>query len=332
MALQNTARARQHSSNRLIIVILLILVLIGGAGYLLLGKPNTTLLQEQKRPAGYVAIPIMSQNINLGSKINSTNTILTYMKPEEVPIDAIISMKQFNGRLATRNLSAGDYLRETDVSAQGAHSGYSGITRIGKRTVALPQAIFPDKDALRVGDRIDLLSIGTPSGFNPSATPLGKSLADSSVTLQGGGTQPGDPNSAARQRARARNSSNGTTVANATTATLIAENAEVMSTNNKLVILQMEPQDAHVTTLAMASGAFMRAVFRPFNDSTRLTPNKELTATTRLPKPSLDPDAIVVFNAGERSNQRPISNMYADDTEMKVSEEENTPLIQDLNF
>ena len=326
MALQNTARAKQQSRNTLIIVIVLVLLVLGGAAFFLLGGKSAEPKQnnEVKRPNGTVAVPILRSDINLGQRITQNKLTVAFVKPAEVPTDAILSIKEFLGRLATKNLTAGDYIRNNDFTLQGAHSGYSGIARPGKRIVALPQVIFPSYEALRVGDKIDLLSIAAASaGGRTGGAPLSKTdLRLSATTVQGGGAQPGDVNAGRARRnlvLQSRGAGAGVgNISQGTTATLIAENAEVLSINNNLIVLQMEPQDAHVTTLAIASGASMRVVFRPFNDPTRLTPNPDIKVTTRLPRPSLDPDTITVFNGVDRVNQRAVSSQYRSDGENSV--------------
>jgi hypothetical protein len=193
--------------------------------------------------------------------------------------------------------------------------------------------MFPGAIAsLRVGDRVDLLAIGNANGVSAGggAQAAGRSLADSGVTLQGGGNQPGDPNSKAKQNARARRAgtAGGATSASAATATLVAENAEVMRTPSKGVdteylVLQMAPQDAHVTMLMAASGTMMRVVFRPFDDETRLTQDVEAKVTTRLPRPVADPDTITIISGNIRATQRPNSKLFAPDNEAYSQNNQN---------
>lgn len=332
MALQNNARARQQARTRTIILVVVVLLILGAAAFFLLGgKSKAAQPQRASQPPGTIAVPVLSRDIKIGSRIARNKLSLTYMKPEEVPADALLAPKQFLGRFAAREMTAGDYIKESDITAQGAHSGFSGVARLGKRVIAVQDSVFVDSEAIRVGDRLDLLSIGTPTGI--TGNNAGAKRAVDPVEKARGGCGPGQ----SCRRPKNNNNTKNTISPLSTTATLIAENVEVLAVGNKLVILQMEPQDAHVTTLAIASGANIRSVFRPFNDDTRLTLAADTKVTTRLPKPSLDPDTITVFNGTDRVTERAVSNLYRQDSEnserYSPSADENNiePLIQHLN-
>lgn len=342
MALQNTARAKQQSRNTLIIVVVVVLLVLGAAAFLLLGgkaEPEAK-AQKAQRPAGAIAVPVLSKAVKMGDRIGSNMLRITYYKPVEVPADALLSPKEFLGRRAARNLEVANYLTEDDLAAKGAHSGFSGIAKKGMRIVAVPEVSFPGYNALSQGDRVDLLSIGTPSyNTNPQQNRRGRASAvEKAVGGFGPGQSGGDALSRLNNRRGAPNASNNADP-DPTSATLIAENAEVVSKMRGLIIFQMEPQDAHITTLALASGANIRAVFRPFNDDTRLTPTPDVKVTTRLPRPSLDPDTITVFNGTDRAKERAVSNLYrydGDNSERfspNAEDEENAvePLIQNIN-
>lgn len=310
MAQQNSFRLRQQRRRRLI-VILLLLLMAGVAAYMLFPKQVNNIRRGYtipERPIGQVAIPIVRQNLSLGTRLSQRHLAVRYLEPHDVPTDALIAPQQFVGRYTTRPLVAGNYLRKEDVAAEGAPKGFSGLVRPGQRVVVLSAGLFPGSTAsLNVGDRIDLLSIGDPLMATARAGSR-RSAADSINSMQGGGAYPGDPNAPARQRARARGATGANAIA-ATSATLIAENAEVMaapgrSRDTQFVVLQMQPEDAHVTTLAAASGATMRIVFRPFNDEARLTPDKEAGATTRIPLPAPDPATVTIISGNQRSLQR----------------------------
>lgn len=317
MALQpSSARLRQKRRQRMILF-MLVLLLAGGIAFWFVSNKNKKPAVQQ-RPPGHVAVPVINRDIPLGTRISNQMYTISFKPPREVPTDAILSRQQFIGRYATRPIAAGDYLRETDVTDIGAHKGFSGFAKPGKRAVVLEAKLFPGSaDTLSIGDRVDLLSIGSPTGIT-----AGKSLAASATTLQGGGSQPGDPNSPARQLARARAAMGGSNVS-ATSATLIAEDAEVMAVPKKgsgrdrgidFFVLQMEPEDAHVTMLAAASGATLRTVFRPFNDRVRLTPAVEPKPTARMPRPTKDPDVVTIIAGAGREMHLPYSKIHSDDS------------------
>jgi hypothetical protein len=124
---------------------------------------------------------------------------------------------------------------------------------------------------------VDVLAIsyGVPLGALSRADRLRRSA----TTIEGGGSQPGDPNAAARRLART--APLGIEVP--TVAKLVSEDAEVLQVPRpqadprmrrveRHLVLQMKPEDAHVTTLALASGQVVRLVYRPFNDRERVTP------------------------------------------------------------
>lgn len=334
MAQQNM-RARQQQRQRLL-MILLLLVLLGAAAFyfLVLNKQEAQKNAVAPRPLGQVAVPIISKEVPIGARISRRMFTVKFMKPLEVPTDAILSVDEFLGRFANKPLLEGNYIRYSDVSASGATGGYSGLANPGKRLVVLDAKNFPGAMAtFRVGDHVDVLAFTNPNGaLSASSANTGKSLSDSAVTLQGGGSQPGDPNSQARQNARARREgAAAATNSAATTATLVAENAEVMRVpvkgkDTEFLVLQMTPQDAHVTMLMAASNAVMRVVFRPFNDETRLTQDAPPKITTRLPKPVADPDAVMIIAGNVRAVQKPNSALFADEKEIqRMKSNELTP-------
>jgi Flp pilus assembly protein CpaB len=308
------------------IIIMTLLMLVAIAAFFIFSPKPKQVAQERQRPPGMIAIPVAKNDIPIGTRISTAMIRLSYVKPSEVPIDAIISPKEFLGRFARSTILASEYLREVNITESGAHSGFSGVAKPGMRIVHINANLFPGAlNVMRTGDRIDLLSIESSSSL-PLTQGGADSFASSGVTLQGGGTQPGDRNSQARQLARAGNTA-ATANSNAVVATLIAENAEVMyvprpsqmqrgkNNNSDFVVLQMSPEDAHVSVLASTIGRSMRVVLRPFSDDTRLTPVKEVKVTTRLPKPSRDPDNIVIINGLQRKQQRPFSETYRTDSE-----------------
>jgi Flp pilus assembly protein CpaB len=316
MAQQNS-RAQQQR-RQLIIILVVILIMAFGLFYFVLGGDKQKEKKEFQRPEGQVSVPYLKRNIKLAERISNQDFTVRFYKPESVPVDAVIDVKKFVGRFATKPLLAGDYIKESDVSQAGAVAGYSGLVSPGKRLVVLDGNIFPGAlSTIRIGDHIDLLAIGEPNGASSTAGGVGggRTAEDSANSLQGGGAQPGDPNSKARQRARARAGAGGGRVGSAS-ATLVAENALVLKTPDRdktrnFIVLEMEPQDAHVTTLMASAGATMRFVFRPFNDVVRHTEPEPVKVTTRLPKPAADPDAVMFIMGNVRSNSIPVSERYS---------------------
>ncbi|WP_137718208.1 SAF domain-containing protein [Methylobacillus flagellatus] len=312
MAQQNSARIRQKKRQQLILALIVLLVLGGGA-YAMLGMQKKPAPVQAQRPAGYIAIPKVTRDIPIGGRISGNLIRTSFVPPERVPTDALIAPDQYIGRYVRRSIPAGDYIRESDVATSGAPGTYSGIAKPGYRVVVLSAALFPGSIfSIRVGDKIDLLSISQPGPGGALGGGNLPALGPASVA----GTQPG-ATAERRRRAQAPNTANRG-ILNATSATLVAEGAEVMtvpvpngrrgrnantSLDTEFIVLQMTPQDAHVTTLAAASGAYMRYVFRPFNDEVRLTESKPLDTTTRMPRAKPDPNTITMIYGTDAQQQ-----------------------------
>lgn len=293
-----TARIRQRRRQRLLLMAVLLLALAGAAYYFML-RPDPR-PKPEVRPPGMVAVPVTRVSIPLGTTVSARVLRLQYLPPLEVPPDALLKPFQFNKRVAMRNIEAGDYLRAEDLSDRNAPNGFSGLARPGTRVVVVEtRNVRGTTGYLHVGDHVDVLAIGWSRGGSnggDNRTTLEKNPA----TLQGGGTQPGDPNAKARQGPQAGGSGAGGH------AVLLAEDAEVLSTpkqnrENQYVVLRMRPGDAHLTTLALGSGANLRFVFRPFNDEKRIVAAEPAEETTYVPR---DARSVEVIAGAARMLQR----------------------------
>lgn len=308
MAQQNN-RARQQ---RILMIFILtaLLLLVGGAYAILGGDSKNSRTTPPDVPAGRVAVPVAIRNIQLGERVSGNMIKIRYFAPAEVPPDAFLKLDMFIGRYATQPILQATYFKASNISEADVTGGYSAVTKPGKRVVVINANLLPGAiGTLRVGDHVDLLSIGTPDQVNTAATSGDKSLADK-IAIARGGTQPGAPVS------RRNKAPTLTPETSGMTAMLIAENAEVMRVpsrgrDQEHVVLQMWPQDAHVTTLMVASGATLRVVFRPYHDEERITKEKDLQITTRIPKPEPDPDRVTVITGNLRATARPDSQRYA---------------------
>lgn len=324
---QQRARAQQRQRQRMIMVLILLLVIVAFAAfYFLSGNNDKQQKHKQVAPQGLVRVPTLLINLRPGKRIKNDMIRYVYRKPKEVPTDAVLAPDQFIGRFTSHPILKGQYIREGYVGSEGAVGGYSAMARPGKRLVVLGTKLFPKSiNTLRPGDRIDLLALErTRVGAGGNKKPKYNSGAID-------GSQPGTGGS--RRRSSTGKKGNGAALRDPGTvsATLIAENAEVMSvprTNRRgrnvsghtALVLQMEPEDAHVTMLMAASRHTMRAVFRPYGDNERLTLAKPLTATTRLPKPKSDPDVIKVIINGKTYLRKPNSTMYSQEEDSYESD------------
>ncbi|TXI38316.1 MAG: hypothetical protein E6Q51_01365 [Methylophilus methylotrophus] len=316
MAQQN----RKVGNSRLIVVVLIIVLLIGMLGYMLMGGKKSAERTENQAPSGRVALPLASKDINLGERISPSHFRMSYRDPNSIPEDAILRQDLIVGRYATEPIAAATYFSDNNISEPNVRGGYSAVTKPGKRVVVLDATVLPGTiGTLKVGDHIDLLAIGTSSTSSGGSAPKSayqSKLESSPVSIEGGGINPGDP----KARARQPKGKGAAPVIGATTASLVAENAVVLKVPNRgrdreTVVLEMAPQDAHVTILMVSAGATMRAVFRPSLDETRLTKETDIKITTRLPKPEPDPDRINIITGTVRRGSRADSRIYAEGNE-----------------
>lgn len=297
-----SARVRQRRRRRMVILSMSMLLLLGIAyyAYLLMQPPEP---QAPRRPPGTIEIPVAARDVPMGEAVLRANLRPQYVSPSAVPPDALVQIFQIAGRVAMRRIPAGAYLKEEDLAPVGAPAGLSGLARPGTRVVVVEASrIGGYPEFLRSGDRVDVLAIDT--GVSQNARPTG--AAASANTRQGGGTQPGDPNSPAR--AGRRGQGNTTAVA----ATLVAEDAEVLQApapvqrpqrgrvQEQQLVMQMMPDDAHVTTLALAAGQSVRLVYRPYNDRVRTTPSVPVDKYTHAPR---DPRRIEVIYGVTRASE-----------------------------
>jgi Flp pilus assembly protein CpaB len=319
MAQQNT-RARQQQKQRMMMILVVFLMIGGAAFYFLNSKPDAAKKVQAPPPKGTIAVPIAKKDIPLGTRISRQMVGYSYRAPRKVPTDALLAPEEIVGRHATQPILSGQYFQSEDIGVEGAVGGYSAMATPGKRLIVINANMFPGSiETLKVGDHVDLLAF---QGF-PAAANNGRRRNNAAVD----GTQPGQ-----RPRNNTPNT-NGSVVGQTVepvspaSATLIAENAEVMNTPKQqggnrrrgggggFIVFQMTPQDAHVTSLMIASNVMMRAVFRPFADNTRLTSDKPPAITTRLPKAVLDPELIQVIANGKTYVTKPNSKIFLSEEE-----------------
>lgn len=316
MAQQNT-RARQQQRQRMMIIIVFLLVAGAAAFYFLSSKPDAAKKVKAPPPKGTIAVPVARKDIPIGTRISNKMVTMSYRNPRQVPVDALLARDEFVGRYTTKPVLEGQYFQQEDVGIEGAVGGFSAMATSGKRLIVISANLFPGSvETLKVGDHVDLLAF---QGFK-AATGTNRRRSNAVA-----GTQPGQaPRANRNKQASSDQLADPTSPASAT---LIAENAEVMSVTNakksgnkkggrgSFIVFQMSPQDAHVTSLMVASDVMLRAVFRPFGDNTRLTSDKPPAITTRLPKAVLDPELIQVIANGKTYVTKPNSRIFLSDEE-----------------
>jgi Flp pilus assembly protein CpaB len=300
-----TARVRQRQRRRRIAIALGLLLLVGGVGGYLYSTSKPEGPPPPRREPGWVEVPTSATEVAVGNVLQRQLLRPNYVPPQAVPPNAILGMQRVQGRVAMRRIPPGTYFTEDDLAPLGAPAGLSALAKDGTRVIVIDvKRVEGAVGFLNPGDRIDVISI-TTIGNAAGGRPTG--LAASPNTLQGGGTQPGDPNSPARTAVRG-----STTAAPAgASATLIAEDVEVVRSPRTDIpdraphplVLRMKPQDAHVTVLAMASGQTLRFVHRPFGERDRITqppPPAEFTHS------KVDVRQVQVINGVAHSTERAI--------------------------
>jgi Flp pilus assembly protein CpaB len=156
---------------------------------------------------------------------------------------------------------------------------------------------------IRAGDRVDVLAIAYT--LPPGALSRAERLRRSPNTVEGGGNQPGDPAAPARRAARAA----PVLTEVPTVARLVSEDAEVLQVPRaqsdprarrveRHLVLQMKPDDAHVTMLSLAAGQTLRLVYRPFNDRGRVTTEEPVREFTHA---STDSRRVEIINGVTRA-------------------------------
>jgi Flp pilus assembly protein CpaB len=259
-------------------------------------------------PSGTIPVPTVAMRVPAGEKIPARLIRYRYLPPDRVPPDALLHDAQVMGRVALRDVPPGAYLREDDLAPTGAPSGMSGLARAGKRVVVVPaEQLHAAPDHLSPGDRVDVLAVSLAGGIAVNSN-LDR-VHRSSNTVEGGGSQPGDPNALSRRLRRAGRAGLGPQLP--VTAVLLSEDAEILLApdprrpgvrprpGGNYMALQMAPEEAHATTLALAAGQQLRFVYRPFNDRGRVTHADTPDGFTHLPH---DVRRIEVYNGITRTS------------------------------
>jgi len=305
-----TLRMRQRRRQRLVILAVAFLLLAAGAAwYWYIGTRSEPPRREQQ-PPGTVAVPVAAGDIALGEAISPRYLRSRYLPPAAVPPDAIVRPSQLAGRVLVHRVPAGAYFREDDLAPIGAPASLSGLAKPGMRIVVVDaDQLSAVPGYIRPGDRVDVLAISYGGAMNP-ANLRAQRLAASPNTVEGGGTQPGDPNAASR---RTRRPGAGMMIGPETqmVAKLVSEDAEVLrapappprlggnprAPRERHLVLQMKPDDAHTTTLSLAAGNSLRLVFRPFNERDRVRAERPIDEFTHV---TADIRRIEVINGVSR--------------------------------
>lgn len=305
-----TLRMRQRRRQRLVILAVAFLLLAAGAAwYWYLGTRSEPPRREQQ-PPGTVSVPVAAGDIALGEAISPRHLRSRYLPPAAVPPDAIVRPSQLAGRVLVRRAPAGAYFREDDLAPIGAPASLSGLAKPGMRIVVVEaDQLSAVPGYIRPGDRVDVLAISYGATMNP-ANLRAQRLAASPNTVEGGGSQPGDPNAASR---RTRRPGAGMMLGPETqmVAKLVSEDAEVLrapsapprpganprAPRERHLVLQMKPDDAHTTTLSLAAGNSLRLVFRPFNERDRVRAERAIDEFTHV---TADIRRIEVINGVSR--------------------------------
>lgn len=308
---------RQRRRQRLVILAVAFLLLAAGAAWYWYTGTRSEPQRREQQPPGTVAVPVAGGDIALGESIRPQFLRSRYLPPAAVPPDAIVRSSQLAGRVVLRRIPAGAYFREDDLAPVGAPASLSGLAKPGMRIVVVEASqISAVPGYIRPGDRVDVLAISYGGGMNP-ANAAAQRLAASPNTVEGGGSQPGDPNAASRRTPRP---GAGMMMMGAETqmvAKLVGEDAEVLRApetppraagnpraargGERHLVLQMKPDDAHITTLSLAAGNSLRLVFRPFNERERVRAERPIDEFTHV---TADVRRIEVINGVNRGYEQ----------------------------
>jgi len=307
-----TLRMRQRRRQRLIILATAFLLLAAGAAWFWYAGTRSEPPRREQQPPGTVSVPVAVADLPLGEAIRAQHLRSRYLPPAAVPADAIVRASQLAGRVLMRRVPAGAYFREDDLAPVGAPASLSGLAKPGMRIVVVEaDQLSAVPGHIRPGDRVDVLAISYGAAMNPTNA-RAQRLAASPNTVEGGGSQPGDPNARSRRTLRP---GAGMMIGADTqmVAKLVSEDAEVLRApatppraagnpraprgSDAYLVLQMKPDDAHITTLSLASGHSLRLVFRPFNERDRVRAERPIDEFTHV---TADIRRIEVINGVSR--------------------------------
>lgn len=310
-----TLRMRQRRRQRLIILAAAFLLLAAGAAWFWYSGTRSEPPRREEQPPGTVSIPIAAADIALGEAIRPQFLRQRYVLPAQVPADAVLRPAQLAGRVVLRRVPAGAYFTLADLAPAGAPASLSGLAKPGMRIVVVEaEQLAAVPGFIKAGDRVDVLAISFGGAMTPGNARLNR-LRGSVNTVEGGGSQPGDPNARARQIARGQFGVMAGTDSQIV-AKIVGEDAEVLQapaptpqpanrrvrpSADRHLVLQMKPDDAHVTTLALASGHGIRLVFRPFNERERVRAERKVDEFTHV---SVDARRVEIINGVSRGYEQ----------------------------
>jgi len=309
-----TLRMRQRRRQRLFILAAAFLLLAAGAAWYWYSGTRSEPPRREQQPPGTVSIPIAGVDIPLGDSIRPQFLRNRYVTPAQVPSDAILRPQQLAGRVVVRRVPAGAYFTQGDLAPIGAPASLSGLAKPGMRIVVVEaEQLSAVPGYIKPGDRVDVLAISQGAGGTAVSARLQR-LRSSANTVEGGGSQPGDRNALARQIARGQAGMVGADMQ--IVAKLVGEDAEVLQAPSvpppaanrrarppadRHLVLQMKPDDAHTTTLALAAGQGIRLVFRPFSERERVRAERPVDEFTHV---SVDARRIEVINGVSRGYEQ----------------------------
>lgn len=295
MATAASIRANRMRRQRVLLGLGLLLLI--GAGIFLYWRDTGRKPEPIRQPPGTITVPVAARALNKGTELAGSNLIRPmFLRPEQVPPAAILKPALIQGRVMREALRPGEYFSESSLAPSGAPAGFSGLVSPGRRIVVVDSTdIAGVQGFVREGDYVDILAL------SQAATGLNARRA-AGTTVEGGGVQPGGGGAARRPPAGAGAAAAIPTV----TAALLAEGARVVVAprgtpqprTRQYTVLEMSPQEAHVTTLAMSAGQILRLVYRPFNDESRVARDDGPAAFTRPPR---DPVVVEVIDGVNRS-------------------------------
>lgn len=300
MATSPLPRRKRGTSPLILPLAALVLAAVGGAiWYFTRGEPARP--AAPVRPAGTVAVPVAVRALPKGTEMEGPGLIRPmYLRPEQVPPDAILQPNSLLNRVTQVSLRPGEYFSESKLAPVGAPNGFSGLLRPGFRMVVMNAAALGGVSRfLREGDVVDIVATsgGAPGGRNRNNT----NLVATGNSLQPGTAAPSVRNAQANA-ANAATEQGLALVAQAVRVVIAPPPPPRQQQRNRRapppsqeMALEVHEDDAPTLQLAMVSGRVLQVVHRPFNDVERVDPTEARLA--RMPR---DPRVIEIIEGGGR--------------------------------
>lgn len=293
-------RRRSGPSPMILPLVAAVLVVGGAAAWWFTRDQAPARPAPAVRPAGTVAVPVAVRALPKGTEMEGPGLVRPmYLRPEQVPPDAILQPNNLLNRVTQVALRPGEYFSESKLAPVGAPNGFSGLLRPGFRMIVMNAgALGGVSRFLREGDVVDI--VATSGGAAP-----GGARNNTNLVATGNSLQPGTPAPSVRNAqapANAATEQGLALVAQAVRVVIAPPPPPRQQQRNRRapppsqeMALEVHEDDAPTLQLAMVSGRVLQVVHRPFNDLERVDPTE--ARLSRMPR---DPRVIEIIEGGGR--------------------------------